>query len=402
MYMNKQKISKIIAKKTSLYLKISMSLFVLSLILLTTAVIFVQQQYMQLRKDFVDNANTHIISVSRVQGDKPNITYPLSFEDKKNISDITKKYNGTSVFSEYVIPFGISDTNDETYFVEGIDNNFLEHSGMKKINDNEAIVSKELKAKKVTLKIPHINVEDGGFTSDYRTDLDLSFIPTTTVQKPFDEFDIKPDTIIVNTNTFEKIIETMYQVPWQEFQKNSIGENPYGIEMFNEINVYVDDLKNIKEVANQLRNTYEINYVLGAFEDLQSSLNQSYMIYALLLIFILIVTGINTIISFRGYLYSMQKDMGIFRHYGYSCSQVYNIYKSLIINPYIKIVGIGTIYSFVVSLILLKQDFIKPFILAFILIVFFVGIILISLLLILRKLSKKEIIILLKQSKEVE
>ena len=78
MYMNKQKISKIIAKKTSLYLKISMSLFVLSLVLLTTAVIFVQQQYMQLRKDFVDNSNTHIISVSRVQGDKPNITYPLS------------------------------------------------------------------------------------------------------------------------------------------------------------------------------------------------------------------------------------------------------------------------------------------------------------------------------------
>ena len=47
--MNKKKISKIIAKKTSLYLKISMSLFVLSLVLLTTAVIFVQQQYMQLR-----------------------------------------------------------------------------------------------------------------------------------------------------------------------------------------------------------------------------------------------------------------------------------------------------------------------------------------------------------------
>lgn len=245
-------------------------------------------------------------------------------------------------------------------------------------------------------------MEDGGFTYDYRTDFDLSFIPTSTIQNPFDEFDIKPDTIIVNTKTFEKIIETMYQVSWEEFQKNSIAENPYGIEVFDEINVYVDDLKNIKKVADQLRNQYEINYVLGAFEDLQSSLNRSYTIYALLLIFILIVTGINTIISFRGYLYSMQKDMGIFRHYGYSCSQVYNIYKSLIITPYVKIVGIVAIYSFVISLILLKQNFIKSFVLAFVLIVFFVGIILISLLFILNKLSKKEIIILLKQSKEVE
>ena len=66
--MTKHNISRIIAKKTSLYLKISMSLFVLSLILLTTAVTFVQQQYIQLKKDFVDNANTHIISITRVRG----------------------------------------------------------------------------------------------------------------------------------------------------------------------------------------------------------------------------------------------------------------------------------------------------------------------------------------------
>lgn len=64
--MTKHNISRIIAKKTSLYLKISMSLFVLSLILLTTAVTFVQQQYIQLKKDFVDNANTHIISITSV------------------------------------------------------------------------------------------------------------------------------------------------------------------------------------------------------------------------------------------------------------------------------------------------------------------------------------------------
>lgn len=64
--MTKHNISRIIAKKTSLYLKISMSLFVLSLILLTTAVTFVQQQYIQLKKDFVDNANTHIISITSI------------------------------------------------------------------------------------------------------------------------------------------------------------------------------------------------------------------------------------------------------------------------------------------------------------------------------------------------
>lgn len=401
--MNKHNISKIIARKTSLYLKISMSLFVLSLVLLITAVIFVQQQYIQLKKDFVDNANTHIISTIRLQGEHPNITYPLSFQDEKNIENLTEEYTDTYIYSEYVIPFGISDTDDATYFIEAVDNDFFERSGFNKIDENEAVVSSEFQAKTVNLKIPIINVDDNGFTSDDSVDLELSFIPTTTTQAPFDEFDIKPDTIIVNTKTFENIIEIMYQVSWEEFQKSSINENPYGIEALKKINVYVDDLDNVKEVANSLKNNnYEINYVLGAFEDLQSSLTQSYMIYAILLIFILIVTGTNTIISFRGYLYSMQKDMGIFRHYGYTCSQVYDIYFSLIINPYIKIAGVVSIYAFVVSSLLLKKDFAIPFVLSFALIIFFVGIILISLLYILRKLSKKEIIILLKQSKEVE
>lgn len=134
------------------------------------------------------------------------------------------------MYSEYAIPFGIGDANDENYFIEAIDNDFLERSEFSKINDYEAVVSNKFQRKNVILKIPIINVEDNGFTSNSRTDLELLFVPTTTTQAPFDEFDIKPDTIIVNTKTFENIIETMYQIPWEEFQKNSINNNPYGIE----------------------------------------------------------------------------------------------------------------------------------------------------------------------------
>lgn len=85
-----------------------MSLFVLSLALLTTALIFVQQQYLQLKKDFVENSNTHLISVNRIMGEEPNITYPLSFQDERNLKNILKSNNEVDVFSEYVIPFGIS------------------------------------------------------------------------------------------------------------------------------------------------------------------------------------------------------------------------------------------------------------------------------------------------------
>ena len=49
--MNEKKITRIIAKKTSLYFKFSMILFVVSLILLSTAFLFVLQQYIQLNNE---------------------------------------------------------------------------------------------------------------------------------------------------------------------------------------------------------------------------------------------------------------------------------------------------------------------------------------------------------------
>ena len=401
--MKKSKISKVIAKKTSMYLKISMSLFVFSLAMLSTAVIFIQQQYAQMRRDFVDNSNTHLITITRVQGESPNLVYPLMFYDEKKIVKLIKDFKKVHVFSEYTIPFGINNDKDDIFFIKAVDNDYLKQSGMQEIAHGEAIVSKQIKEEKLNLKIPVINVENNGFSSDMYINKEFTFTHSSYNQAPFDELDTRPDTIIINKETFSEIIEIMYSVSWNEFKQSSIENNPYGIDVLQNINVYVDDLSDIEKVADKLKtNKYEINYVLKAFEDLQGSLNKSYFVYAVLLLFILIVAGFNSIISFRGYLLGMQKDMGILRHYGYSCSQIYEIYKNLIISPYIKIVGIVSLYTFCISFIMLRNDFTTPFIRAFLMIVFFVGVVLFSLLRILNRLSKKEVIILIKQSKEME
>lgn len=52
------------------------------------------------------------------------------------------------MYSEYAIPFGIGDANDENYFIEAIDNDFLERSEFSKINDYEAVVSNKFQRKK--------------------------------------------------------------------------------------------------------------------------------------------------------------------------------------------------------------------------------------------------------------
>ena len=175
------------------------------------------------------------------------------------------------------------------------------------------------------------------------------------------------------------------------------------MELLESIRVYVDDLDNVKKYAKDLTsNGYEISYVLGAFEDLHHSLTKTYIIYGVLLILILIISAVNIIVSFKGYLASMQKDMGIFRHYGYSPNRVYNIYKRLITKPYIKIVVSMTIYTLVLSIMLLQSHFGRVFFWAFTMIMFFISIILNILLRSLHVLCRKDIIALLKQSKEVE
>ncbi len=81
--MNEKKITRIIAKKTSLYFKFSMILFVVSLILLSTAFLFVLQQYIQLNNDFVDNANTHIIKIIQKRNREQTIHIRCVFQMKQ-------------------------------------------------------------------------------------------------------------------------------------------------------------------------------------------------------------------------------------------------------------------------------------------------------------------------------
>lgn len=401
--MNEKQIFKIIAKKTNSYLKFSIILFILSLILLSNSFLFVQQQHKQLKKDFVDNANTHLITVNRKIDNNSNITQSLTFSDEQKIQELVGSSQNSYIYSEYSIGFGMCDENDNNYFIKGIDNEIISRFNIEKIGIGEALSNSQTQKEKIVLQIPIIDVENGGFTSHSTAAMNMQLIPLSKEISIFDEFDSITNIIFVNTETLQTMISTMFETSWESFKHNYDEDNPYGMELIESIHIYIDDLNSIKSTAKLLKtNGYEINYVLGAFEDLQNSLTKTYSIYGTLLLFILIISGVNIIISFSSYLCSMQKDMGIFRHYGYSASRVYNIYKSLIIKPYIKISIFMLFYTLILSMILLQSQFLTPFILTFVLIMLFIGLVLIILLKSLHTLCKKNIIVLLQKSKEFE
>lgn len=399
--MNNQKIPKLIKNEKGRRLKISMSLCVLSLVLLATLTVFVAQQYLQLKADYIDTANPNIITINYKSGEEPNSSNMLDFKDEGKINEFLKDEEGAYSYSEYVMRLDIRDEDGNGYYLTAYDNASLEKFGVDKINDNEGIIRSDQTSKDITLKLPVIIHGSGGQTSGEYKDMNLSLTPSTTDIGPFHDFEMLPEQIIVNAKTYREIIELMYQVPWTEFKANTYVDGPYSISPINSITVYVDNLDNVKEIATKLdENGYNTYCVPEAFDDLQNHLKKTYITYFLLVAFIIVVTGANMIKSFKQYLYSMQKDIGIFRHYGYKASKVYDIYKDLIIMPFIKVAGLTTVYCLALSLLLLHQAFIKPFIISFVMIIFFIGIVLIILLKILKKLCNKEILVLLNQSKE--
>lgn len=408
--MNHSKISKFIRKKTNTYLKISIILFTLSLILISSSIIFIQNQYIKLKNDFFYNPNIHLIEISYLR-DKinPISVSNLTLKDETNIKEILNtsqtKIN-TFMYSDYIINFGMSDLDNNLYIVHGIDNQSLNNLNIPELPDNTAYVSTNIDLSDVTLNIPVIDKNDGGFTSFESIPFLLKLIPIDINFPPINfnnDINLNTNTIFLNTSTFKNIVEQMYQITWESFKSNYDSGNDYGLQLINKIYVYVNEIGNVKDIANLLTNNgYEVSYTLSAFDNLKNSIDSNILMFVLLVLFIFIVTLINIIITFNSYIKSMQKDMGILLHYKYSRKMLYKIYINVILKPFyiISILTLGYIVIF--SKIILGNIFLNYILFNFGFIFLIVFIIVILILYILYIILNKNTLYLLKFSKEIE
>lgn len=92
--MNKAKntpvISRLILKKSNSYLRISILLFIFSLVLIASSAVYFINQYLQVDKDFLSNDNTHIIEITTSQGNAMH-AQPLKYEDETTIREEIEK-----------------------------------------------------------------------------------------------------------------------------------------------------------------------------------------------------------------------------------------------------------------------------------------------------------------------
>lgn len=321
-------VSRLILKKSSKFLKISICLFAFSLILIAIFLDVFFNQYLQMKKDFIDNKNTHVIEISNFM-ESESFCRELNFDDKNIISKQIKSVNKNidfTVINEYQFNFGIEDNLGNVFFLYGLDDagaNFLNKDELK----NYCLYSSNLSTDKITLNIPVINAEENGLSSDTFKPMEFSVDFDVPSKTPLSIYENALGQTFISFTTYKNLIEQIFNINWDTFVSEYNTDNEFGIQAIYKIFVYVNDIKNVNTVAKILNESgYSTNYTFESFDNFDQSMKNTILISGSLIIFIFIISCINIILSFNSYLRVQQKDMGILKHYGYSERQIRVIY----------------------------------------------------------------------------
>lgn len=392
--MNKQDISEIVKRKPTKYLISSVAVLVgLFIGLLIFSSLSVQFIFSESKKASMNTPNTHIINTAFKLVEGTESISPLYFEDETKIKDLIKDVDGAYSYTAYVIPYGITDENDNVYSIRALSDDFFTSTDYK-INDNEALTTED--AKDITLKVPVMDIGLEGDTSASTVDMKLSLTTTEKDNEFFSNFGDMPDQIIVNTETYAKIIELMYDVPWTEFKKDNSNMAAYGFEPIGRINTHVENSSDLNVLSERLAvNNYDSSYGVGDCGDTTAYLKHLLKLSSTVLIVAFAFVCIITRITFKKYMATTQKDIGILKNYGYSNKDVYAIYKSLVTRRAKMFVIFYSVFSLAMSYMVFKSSLLTPLIITIILIIITISVLSLILLNIIKKTCNTDTITLL-------
>ena len=184
MRMNERIISKVISKKAVMNLRIAKYIFLILLLSIISVSMLLISRYVQTNKDFYANIKMHLIQVTSYK--RKNINTTINFNDVDNISKILKEKYNKDQYQElpcYFLNFGISTNIDKTFFIYGLDDITGKlFFGQQFKEDTLYFYNKDCgRVNKVTLRVPTIEIKDGGFFSNKLQNLELKTNKTLNV-----------------------------------------------------------------------------------------------------------------------------------------------------------------------------------------------------------------------------
>jgi len=358
--MDRVAVSKLIFGKSKKYLRISTILFIMSLTFVATLLVFVENQYLQMRKDFVENENTRIIQIGTVQSNG-RVDY-LRFADAARIKKKLKLEHPNSAFkviNQYQFNFGITDTEGNAHFLFSLDEVGASLLGDRiEFHPGTAYSIHAPANSSIELMIPVIEVVEGGMRSVEAISYILQREAGVSPNNPFALFEHNSNHLYIAASTYRQIIELVFATDWSTFVERFDRDNPYGIAAINRIFVSVGDLSDVRPMVRTLSDMgFGVHYILKAFDDLAASVRTTAVLMSILTLAVFLGAAAYIVLSFNACLRIQQKDMGILKHFGYSTADLEGIYSIGINHVFLRAGLVVAAYTLIITAVLVPSAF---------------------------------------------
>jgi len=403
---NLQDVSKMIVKKSNTYLKVSLFIFELILIAFSTVFLVSMKERIHDEKNFDDNIRVHTIAIhSKMERDYT--VNALTINDMADIKEILErtgyKDRDYRLSPVYGITTGIIDfDSSDAYVIYGIPSDSYWLNDNQQMQD-DILYMKNTQAKNINLFVSILKEEEGGLSTDEAKTYTMKTDQLkSSALALYDDRHQGLRYAYVNGSTFCKLLSTVNQISVTEEDLSSSQMSNY--KVVDKIFLYVNDLYKVEDTARLLeQSSYQVSCTLDAFDSFGDSMKEKRMFMEILMVCMIIFTIFIVVLSFQAYLKIQQKDMGILKFYGYNEVKLREIYSRSINRMFLKLCGFVTFYTILFGVVCVPFSFFYYVLLDLLI----VGIVLlctnrIVVLYLLKKMLRKNILQLVKISKEFE
>lgn len=388
---------KLILKKTSNYLRNSIIMFVLTIICFIYGCMFYVSNQQNTKENFITNENVHMIQI--MGNIEKNQYKELSQED---ISKIQKIIEEKKIDMDEIPIYkmtGISSGDDyESICIYGVSCQNAKYVCNTSMEDNVLYIREDEVKDRISINIQEVKEdEDGNIhtdtmnTKEYRISNVLKSRTSSAIIDMEDEQFV--DYAFVTMNTFQSIQQLVF---------TDETENIY--DLLETIYVDVESVYDVDKCAKLLEeNGYLIEYTFDDFDAMSTTIKKSTLFLNLLLIIMVFSASVNLLLSFGDYLKLQQKDIGILKFYGFSISNVMKIYKGNVN----RIFRVCELFAAIACMIMGKLLQLKNWwiVSGGMLIVVIIGMLFLRFMvnhIILKRIVTKDVLILVKETKEFE
>jgi hypothetical protein len=398
--------AKLLLKKSSGHLKISLAMFLASITITSIIGLLYARQYFQYEKDFLENVSMRTVNVDMHFGNQT--IRPVHSAD---IDDIAHALNEEFPNAKMtVIPVYSTNTG---LTVDGAPVNLfaLEAShcfllGLDEMLDNTAYsVRQQPKTIGLEINVLTETTEYGiVFGALERMLLNTSTgvsakTPVLTSPNIFPSM-LENATIFINTNTFRSIVSTLLNTDVANLHDVMDRNDLVRMEgLF----VYVDDLRLVSQVSTFLtEQDYRSFAPADAFDNFGETLSVTFIVFLLSSIVLLCMTTINIVLSFRSFYRVQQKDMGILQYMGFSNKRILSMYRKNLGKKFLQILIFSSLFILLLGMIILSGHWLVLSVFILSLFVFLCALFFVISWLIIGKYVRQDLLVLIRESKEFE